>query len=206
MSLSTYSAMKTAIANWLDRSDLTAYIADFITLAEERIWRTLRVKAQETALNSTISSGVIAVPADYVELKFAYIDGAPTRNLERVALEEIYTRYPTRSTTGKPSYIAREGDNFIFGPYPDSTYTVKGIYYAKLAALSNSNTSNWLTTSAPSLLLFGSLCEAAPFVVDDMRVPVWEAKFQQALREAQRADSREGLRGSAITMSSWSMP
>jgi len=36
MAISTYSELKTAVANWLDRSDLTDVIPDFITLAETR--------------------------------------------------------------------------------------------------------------------------------------------------------------------------
>ena len=92
MALGTYSDLQTAIATWLNRTDLTAYIPDFIALAEERVYRNLRVKAMETALNDTIASGVIAVPSDYIELKSAYIDGSPAYALERLSVEEIYTK------------------------------------------------------------------------------------------------------------------
>lgn len=206
MAFSTYSTLQTAVGSWLNRSDLSAYIPDFIALAEERIYRDLRVKAMETALSSTIASGVIAVPSDYIELKLAYIDGSPAYLLERTSLEEIYARYPTRSSQGKPLYIAREGSNFIFGPYPDGAYTVKGVYYARLAALSSTNTSNWLTTAAPSLLLFGALCEAEPFLHNDPRVVLWESKFAQQLTAANRQDKREGRSGSSMTMSAGNMP
>ena len=206
MAFSTYSTLQTAIANWLNRSDLTSYIPDFIALAEERIYRDLRVKAMETALSSTIASGVIAVPSDYIELKLAYVDGSPAYLLERTSLEDVYAKYPTRSSQGKPLYIAREGSTFIFGPYPDSAYTIKGVYYARLTALSNSNTSNWLTTSAPSLLLFGALCEAEPFLHNDPRVTLWEAKFAQQLTAANRQDKREGRSGSSMTMSTGNQP
>ena len=206
MALATYSDLQTAVANWLNRSDLTTYVPDFIALAEERIYNRLRVRAMEAALNSTISSGVIAVPADYIELKSAYVDGSPTYLLERGSVEDVYAKYPTRSAQGKPLYIAREGSNFIFGPYPDSAYTIKGIYYKRLTALSNSNTSNWLTTNAPSLLLFGSLCEAIPFLKDDARVGIWEQKYAQALDVTNRTDKREGLSGSSLTMSAGSTP
>ena len=206
MALGTYSDLQTAIATWLNRTDLTAYIPDFIALAEERVYRNLRVKAMETALNDTIASGVIAVPSDYIELKSAYIDGSPTYALERLSVEEIYTKYPTRASSAKPLYIAREGESFIFGPYPDSAYTVKGIYYARLAALSATNTSNWLTTHAPSLLLFASLAEAAPFLKDDQRVVIWETKFLAQLSDANKADKREGMRGSTLAMSAGVTP
>ena len=206
MALGTYSDLVTAVGTWLNRTDLASYIPDFIALAEERIYRNLRVKAMETALSETIASGVIAVPSDYIELKSAYVDGSPACFLERASVEDIYTKYPDRSAEGKPAYIAREGSNFIFGPYPDSAYTIKGIYYARLAALSATNTTNWLTTNAPSLVLFGALCEAAPFLKDDQRIIVWEQKFLAQLGDANRADKREILRGSTLAMSAGSQP
>lgn len=206
MALATYTDLKAAIATWLNRTDLTTYIPDFIALAEERIYRDLRIKAMETAFSTTIASGVIALPTDYIELKNAYVDGSPVYLLERASLEDIYSMYPTRSTSGKPLYIAREGDNFIFGPYPDSTYTIKGTYYKKLAALSAANETNWLTSGASSLILFGALAEAAPFLKDDQRLAIWEGKFQTQLRDVQRADRREALRGSSLTMSAGAMP
>jgi hypothetical protein len=41
MSITTYSELQTAVANWLKRSDLTATIPDFIRLAKcasSRCW------------------------------------------------------------------------------------------------------------------------------------------------------------------------
>lgn len=206
MALSTYSDLVAAVGTWLNRTDLASYAPDFIALAEERIYRNLRVKAMETALNETITGGVVTVPADYIELKSAYLDGSPAYALERLSVEEIYTKYPTRTSSAKPLYIAREGESFIFGPYPDGAYTLKGIYYARLAALSATNTSNWLTTHAPSLVLFGALAEAAPFLKDDQRIMIWETKFLAQLGDANKADKREGMRGSTLAMSAGATP
>ena len=44
MALTTYSEPKTAIANWLDRSDLDDRIPEFIQLAEARHRRDLRLE------------------------------------------------------------------------------------------------------------------------------------------------------------------
>ena len=45
MALNTYSALKTAIANWLNRSDLTSEISgDFIVLAEKDFNSKLRIR------------------------------------------------------------------------------------------------------------------------------------------------------------------
>ena len=200
MAITSYSTLQTEVANWLHRSDLTTYIQTFISLGEDRIYRDLRLKTMETALSSAISSGVIAVPSDYVELKYAYVVDTDSYILQRTTPDAIYQRYPDRTAGGSPRYIAREGSNFIFGPYPDSTYTIKGIYYARLSKLSDANTTNWFITDAPNLLLFAALCEAAPYMQNDDRVALWEAKFNDIKQQVQLEDDRESLSGGAIAM------
>ena len=201
MSIANYSELKTAVANWLNRDDLTTYIPDFVTLGEAMIYRQLRISAMETALNVTISSGVAAVPSGYVELKHAYLDGAPTRWLKRSDPKFIYEKYPTRSSDSRPAFIAREGSNFIFGPYPDSGYTIKGIYYAKLEALSDSNTTNWFTTNAPDLLLYASLMSAEPFLKNDQRLLVWGSLYSNIKDDIQREENNEQFSGGGLSMS-----
>lgn len=197
MSITSYSELQTAVASWINRSDLTASVPDFIMLGERRIYRDLRIRTMETAFSSAIAAGVVALPSDYVELKFAYIDGSPVRRLERRDVGFIYEKYPTRSSVGTPSFIAREGSNFIFGPYPDSTYTVKGIYYARLPSLSVSNTSNWFIVNAPDVLLWATLAETEPFIKNDERTALWEAKYQAAKQSVENEDRRENQSGSS---------
>lgn len=201
MSIASYAEVKTAVANWLNRSDLTTYIPDLVRFGEIRIYRDLRLRTMETVLNSTISSGVLALPADYVDLRYAYVNGATVQFLERKSPEFIYTKYPIRSVDGLPKYIAREGDNFIFGPYPDSNYTIKGIYYKRLTALSDSNTTNWFTTNAPDLLVFAALIESEVFVKNDARMPMWQAKYDQILEQIANEEQRERYSGSSLATS-----
>lgn len=199
MAITTYAELKTAVANWLADDTLTTYIPDFITLAEARIYRELKVRQMETALSSAISSGVLAVPTGFTQMKWAYVNGSPTSPLQQVSLEYLYSQYPARSSGGKPRYFAREGENFVFGPYPDSTYTIKGVYYKKLAALSDSNTTNWLITDAPDLILFASLVEARSFIMDDTRIPLWEARYINAKGMIESQDRDEEFSGSVMS-------
>lgn len=180
MALSTFTELSAAIANWLNRTDLTNEIVDFITLAETKIYRNVRVRAMEKSLSVVIGSGVAVMPSDYLELKHAYIDGSPVQTLERTLLDTVFTKYPTRSSTGKPIFIADNVDNFEFGPYPDSAYTLKGTYYAKLTALSAANETNWLITDNPDLILFAALIESVSFTGDTQRLTEWAAKYETA--------------------------
>jgi hypothetical protein len=194
--ITDFTTLKAEVAAWLNRSDLTNEIPGFIQLGEFRIYRDLRVRQMETALSAAISSGVVAVPSGYVEMKYAYINGSPMVKMQRKDAEWIYHNYPTRSADGTPKFFAREAENFIFGPYPDSAYTVKGVYYKKLAALA---TTNWLTSDVPDLILFASLCEAAPYLVNDERVALWEKKYAQIKDRVQRNDDNEEFSGSPLS-------
>lgn len=197
MSIATYSELQTAVANWLHRSDLTSIIPDLIMLGENRIFRELRCRDMESALSVTFTSGVAAVPSDYLELKFAYLDGTPVSPLKRSSASAIYTRYPLRSPSGKPSEIAREGSNFIFGPYPDGTYTLKGIYYAEPTSVTTSDT---FLAIHPDLFLFAALSESAPYIKEDARITLWEGKYQNILNQLNIQDAGEESSGGGMTV------
>ena len=198
--ITSYSTLKTSITNFLRRSDLESMIPEFIADAEERIYSELRIACMEDAFSSTIANGVVALPTGFLEWKFLYVDGSSADKLQRKDPEWIYTNYPTRGASGEPRFFSREGDNVIFGPYPDSAYTIKGRYYKRLTALSDSNTSNWFITNAPSLLRYGALCEAAPYVKDDKRIPIWEGKFADGLRRLKKTEEREAVSGSLLAV------
>ena len=200
MALGTYAQLKTAITYWLDISstDLTNQIDDLVTLGEKRIFRESKTKDQETALSVAIASGVAAVPNDYVALKFVYINSDPTAFLERRSAEWIYAAFPQRGASGKPQFIAREGSNFIFGPYPDSNYTIKGVYYKTAGTLSSSVYD--LFTNNPDLYLFACLAESEPIIGRDKRIVIWEAKYQKILADVNAISAREDASGGTLRM------
>jgi hypothetical protein len=196
VSLSTYSDLSTAVAAWLHRADLASNIPDFISLAEARIFRNLRSKEMEATLNATVSSGVIATPTSYIDLKYAYVNQSSVTKLERKDPAWIYQNYPLRSSGGTPKFIAREAGNFIFGPYPDSSYLITGVYYKNIGPVSSS--AHAVFTANPDLYLYGSLVAATPFLKQDPRIAMWEALYQGALASAQGMDDREDYSGGSL--------
>lgn len=198
MTISTYAGLKTAITSWLDIkvADLSTVVDDLVTIGEARINREARTRDQEASMSTAIASGVVAVPSDYVAMKFAYIDGTPTQILERRTAEDIYAKYSTRSASGKPTVYAREGSNFIFGPYPNSGYTMKGVYYKKFSALSSA--AHALFTNNPDLYLFACLAESEIVIGRDERVPLWEAKYKLILADVNGQAKAEDVSGSTL--------
>ncbi len=196
--ITDYSTLKSSIADWLHRADLTSIIPELIADGETRIYNDLRIRAMEAAFSEAISSGTIAVPTGFLEWQFLYVDGSTAQKLERKDAEWIYTHYPYRAAEGQPKFFAREGETFIFGPYPSSAYTIKGRYYKRLTALSDSNTSNWFITNAPDLLRNAALIEAAPYLNNDKRIQVWEAKYNATMQRLKATERRESFSGSQL--------
>ena len=71
MSLSTYSELKTSVANYLNRDDLTSLIPTFIQLTETRLNRELRVRANmvRAETTTTASTAFYNLPSDLIELR-----------------------------------------------------------------------------------------------------------------------------------------
>jgi len=193
LSINTYAELQTAVASWVHRADLTTPIPDLIMLGERWIWRHARVRDMEAALSLTIASGVATIPTDYRSLKHARIDGTPTRHLRMRAASWIMENYPLRSSGGKPFFIAADGASFIFGPFPDSNYSVLGTYYKELTTIATS--ANAVFTANPDLYLFAALAETRAFIQDDKRIPIWTAKRDAILADmnGEAKDSEQGV-------------
>ena len=95
--VTNYATLLTAVADYLARDDLTTFIPNFVQNAENKLYRTLNLRNEETALSVSVSSGTGTVPTDFKALKFAYFDGSPVQMLDWVPVEELYRDYPVRS-------------------------------------------------------------------------------------------------------------
>ena len=203
MALSTFTELKDAIADWLDRSDLTARIPDFIALAEARINRELRIRPMEVRSTMTTTSGnqYFNLPGGYIQMRNIQLNTNPTTALEYITPEMLDRLYGS-STTGKPRAYTLIGDEIQLAPIPDSAYTLEMAFYEKFTALgdgtSGTVTSNWLTKNAPDILLYGALMEAEPFIKNDERVAVWLNGYGNAIDKLQTADQRDRHSGSAM--------
>ncbi len=177
--ITNLSTLETAVADYLARDDLSTFIPNFVQNAENKLYRSLNLRNEETTLNVAISSGVAAVPSDFKALKLAYFDSEPAQLLQWVSLTELYRDYPERSTASLPHVISRQGGNFIFGP-SSMNGNLLGVYYAKQDPLRTTDPS-WYVTNAPEVLLYGSLLEATPFIMNDERIPVWRAMYEESV-------------------------
>ena len=56
MAFTTYTELKASVADYLARTDLTAQIPDFITLAEKRLKRDLRIRQMLKVVTATMTA------------------------------------------------------------------------------------------------------------------------------------------------------
>ena len=199
MAIGTYAELQTAVANWLDRSDLTDRIQEFIDLSEARINRNLRLRLMETTATGTLVAGTrdYTLPTDYIQARTFYLTTDPIVPLAYVT-PEIMNRIWAGSTGGTPETFTIIGENFRLGPAPASADGYSMLYYKRIPALTPAATTNSMLTQNPDIYLYGSLLEAEPFLMNDQRVQLWATAYRQAVNDLQAQDEKDRHSGSAL--------
>jgi hypothetical protein len=196
MALANYNDLKASVASWLARSDLTSQIPDFITLAEAKLNRSLRVRQMEQRSTATAAE-YMALPTLFQEMRNIKTTGTPVYTLEQRAPFEMDAL--DDGSTGRPSRYALIANQIRLAPAPDTTYTLEIDYWESIPPLAD-NATNWLLTAAPDIYLYGSLLEAAAFMLDDPRIPLWQAAYTQVIGQLQSADRRARWSGSPLAV------
>lgn len=182
MALDSYANLKTSIADWLNRSDLTTVIPDFITLAEAQLNRELRHYKMISKSTAIIETQYSATPPDWLQTVRFHLNNASLTLLKQTSPEEIAKyRDDNDNSTGVPEYYAHVGDLIEVHPTPNADFTGEILYYQRIPALSDTNTSNWLLAMSPDAYLYGSLLQASPYIGEDERLAVWGSAYQNSI-------------------------
>jgi hypothetical protein len=189
MSISTYSELKTTIAAWAHRTDLTSVLADFVTLAESRINRLglFNEMEQESTLTATISSRDIALPSGFIEPKGLWL----TTYGDRIPIHFLpVEQMPVYDDSGQPDYWTIDGSNIAFDRPANAAYTYVLRYTGKFT-LSDASPTNWLLTNHPDVYLYAALMESAVYIRDSEQLAIWKGAFDIALQEVNDAEHRK---------------
>ncbi|UOF77888.1 hypothetical protein [Caudoviricetes sp.] len=195
MAIATYSDLQSAAADWLNRADLTAVIPTFISLAEAKFNRELRVRDMLTRSEATTTNEFVAMPSDFLEaydLELNMSGLAPQQSLEFIGPNEAKT-LKANKITNQVRYFTIIDGAFELLPAPTGNTNLLLTYYARIPALSSTQTTNWLLTKSPDLYLYSVLLEAAPYLKDDARVQIWAAARQQVI-DAMALESERSMR------------
>lgn len=186
--ITDYASLQERIAATLNRTDLEApaliqQAEDDLLLNEDVVQHTSRVVL--------VSADDVILPSDLYRIDAWYHDGpvyyGPIHIVDSASLGEHRGRL---GPTGVPAYAAIEGGRARFAPVPDDAYSTRMPYWRRITRLSDANTTNWLLEEYPSIYLYAALLEAAPFLKDDERIPVWALRLQQKI-DALRARNQD---------------
>lgn len=199
MAISTYTELKSAVADWLNRDDLAAVVPTFIALAETSMERALRTRKMLVRANATIDTQYSAVPSDFLEIRSMKItSSSPIQPMYAQTIEAMDDLDAKNPGTGKPVYFCVVGNQIRVHPAPSGNYTAELAYYSTINKLSASVASNWILASHPDAYLYGALLQAAPYLKDDERAGVWTGLYVAAIEAIKTADERAASSGGAL--------
>ena len=204
--ITNYGELKAEVKKYLwDRKLLINQIPGFISLAERKIFRRLRVPAHEKLLDYDPPDGDVPysqleLPGDFLELKFLLRDDQP---LQRVSDIKIKAMLNARPAAGLPEMFARIGNRLYLYPTPDSVkYTFSMSYWQDLSnTLQEDEDSHEVLRVAPDLYVFGACAEAAPYLVEDSRIAVWKSLFEEAMLGLENQYKEAEYAGSNVQVS-----
>lgn len=202
MPFDTYSALLTSIDNYLgQRVELQPVYPDFVFLAEQRMYRDVRAREMIRRAVALLNETWEWLPADFVKMRrvtaYPGLQGntafLPVR-LTGMTTGQLEAQYAGMSEYPIPEAYAIEGLQIRFAPAlslqtvptgvidPTPYRNFECVYYARFAHLNTTDTTtNALLATYPELYLYGSLIEAEPYLVDDQRLVVWKAMYDDAV-------------------------
>jgi len=178
--MTTYALLAADVQDWCARTDIVSKIPRMVQLFEGRINRSLRIRQMEASFTGTIAANVIAQPTGFLEVKRAWADLYPEREIQPQTLDKV-----RQITDGVPYLYAVDGTNIRF----NGTGAVSGVYYQAIPNLFT-NTYNWLSVLSYDAYLFGVLAEVATYQRDQEALALHMARSTSIIESLKSADRR----------------
>jgi len=148
----------------------------------------------------TGGDSTVALPSDFLELRDIYVDSTPRITVTYMS-PSAFSRDARVTDSGRPVFYTVLGQEFQFAPIPDTNYTLEMLYYFKPVAMSDSVASNEFMANYPDALLYATLGEAEPYLMNDARIQTWAAMYDRALNRINTSDENSEYAGVPISMS-----
>jgi hypothetical protein len=196
----TYDDLTSTVLQYLERKDVAVVnaIPTFISLAEFEIAQEIKTLGQLQIVESTMtaSNPVLQKPARWRKTVSMNVTvGGKKQPVYLRKYEYLKNYWPDDTQTDIPLFYAdTDWDHWYIAPTPNLAYSFEVLYYERIAPLSSTNQTNWLTQNAPNAMLFGTLLQAMPFLKNDQRT-IFQQKYTEALQSLKSEDvSRVGDR------------
>jgi hypothetical protein len=200
VSITTYDELKSAIADFLNRDDLTSVIPTFISLAEADMNRKVRHWRMEDRAVVVADARYIALPTNFIEAQRIMLTSPAVQRLEMITQGDLMDRRSVDDTAKRPAYYSIVDGTFELYPQPDQEYNLEIVYYERLDSLSASIATNWMLEYSPDAYLYGSLLHAAPYLGEDQRAQVWASLYKNAIDAINLEDDKAKASGAGHRM------
>jgi len=199
VSLSTFDNLKLEIISYSHREDIDQEVDTFIELAEQEMFANpdeiLRVRGQETRLETTTSGQFLDLPADYQSMRsIKLVTGGGDVNVTYRAPSQL----KLQPGTGQPQFFTVT-DRIEFERVPDTDYDIVLQYFAIPAPLTTDNQTNEILDTFASIYLFGALKQVFLWAVDTEEAAKYHDLFISGIRGANKKD-KQGRYGPAPAM------
>ena len=202
-----YAALSAAIQDYTQNyeTEFVANIPVFVQQAEQRIYNSVQFPSLRKNVTGSVSASnkYLSCPNDFLSVySLAVITGVTGGNLNTGSYEYLLNKdvnfirqaYPSPNDTGTPKYYALFGPtvsgavisdelSFILGPTPDAAYDVElHYYYFPESVTVAPDGQTWLGDNFESVLLYGSLLEAASFMKSEADVVnMYKERYNEAM-------------------------
>lgn len=191
-----YSSLKTEIADFAERNDLTSVIDTFIDLCEAEMQRELKLLEFETTGTVTVTSGSGTLPTGFSDARALSWDGDEDRVLRYVTPDRLNT--VNSSNPSLVHYYTITGDTIKFSD--DATGTLNITYMARFTPLSGSNTTNAIITSHPAAYLYGSLKHLSVYLKDAEGAMGYDSLFKAELAAIKKDNKDRKYAGASLAV------
>lgn len=200
MAITNYGTLKAAIADFLNRDDLTAVIPTFINFAQDKINRDLRTRQMVARATANIDSQYNAFPPNFLQVRDIRLNTDPVQALEYVSSEQQNQERGRNATSGRPRLFSVIGESFEVFPTPDTSYECEIAYYEKIPDMTADSDTNWLLTKSPELFVYGSLVHSAPYLKDEDKIVIWQTLYRDVFNSLTLEDEKSRFSGTTPRM------
>jgi hypothetical protein len=160
-------------------------------LAEFEVAQEIKTLGQLQVANATMTMGnpILQKPARWRKtVSMNVLVGGKKQPVYLRKYEYLENYWPDNTQVDVPLYYAdTDWEHWYIAPTPAANYTFEVLYYERIAPLSSTNQTNWLTQNAPNAMLFGTLLQAMPFLKNDQRT-IFQQKYTEALQALKAED------------------
>lgn len=176
----TYDDLSSYLTSFSNRSDLTADLPVFVSMAEDEM-NALRVRQMVKRATASIDKPYSEMPTDFLlertmTIGDDVVDFVTVEAMEAMADER-------RDHVGKPRFYTVDAGEFRFFPAPDQAYVFEATYYGSIPPLTEGSQPNWMARDFPNTYRFGVMWGASLKTRDNEAIAIYKAQFDKALAD-----------------------